>query len=233
MQHACALTDVFKLRPHHDHPSVNTIDPGYDAANSTDGTEDYNSTPDYSDTTDGDAEYDAVTDSIQPSELDEDITSTEPLQPLQPPPSQPVRKTVRYKPFRTDAVVHGYAAMAKIDTNSSITIVSRFYLRRLGLLQAVEPYKPSCTQIVWESGVKRYPTGIMRDLEVGVPCCILPVDAYVLDAKTFDIIFGADYIDRSGAIINPRNCTMCVVNRHGNDECVDIHFGGPHACPSD
>ena len=133
-------------------------------------------------------------------------------------------KPPRYSICRATCSVDGYEAEAIVDSGASNTVVSRSFLRKVGLSDYIQPSKME----FWNAdGVKSTAAGIVKGLDIGVGDFYMPMDAFVSDARTYEVILGGDYLGPANACINYKTRKLGIQSDHGHYTWVDIRVGGP------
>lgn len=137
----------------------------------------------------------------------------------------PSLKIPRYTICRALVSLNGYPAEAVIDSGASNTVVSRYFLRRLGLDRLILP----STMTFWNAdGVKSTASGLIRNLDVGIEDYFMPVDAYVTEARTYELILGGDYLGPAKAVIDYNQRVLSIQDYNDKLINVEIHIGGPN-----
>jgi predicted aspartyl protease len=102
-----------------------------------------------------------------------------------------------------------------IDTGATNTMVSQSAVRRLGMMDQVEPSKVKFSSA---DGKMSAPWGIIRKLPVGVEGFTILIDVFVSGATSYDVLLGTDWLTQAHAEISFAKSEMTYR--------IDPHFMG-------
>ena len=119
----------------------------------------------------------------------------------QPYPQQNLQREIVTTTVATAPIVLNNVVFEEgvIDTGATNTMVSQSAVRRLGMIDRIEPSKIkfSCAD-----GKMSAPWGIIRKLPVGVEGFTIPIDVFVSGATSYDVLLGTDWLIQAHAEIS-------------------------------
>ena len=130
----------------------------------------------------------------------------------------------RHAPRTENTVVKARVAVcgtpfeAIIDTGASNTVRSHSVVRKLGLMDRLEPSDLFLTA----GGQTEMPMGVLRELPISLGSLKLPIDAMVTSANSYNVLLGNDFLRMAQADICLRNNTLRL--RLGPEQYEGVHI---------